>query len=57
MTKTKGFKCDDKRPCFARRDKCCTILSGRPKGLCRFCKPERDVTKGKKYDIPKEVLK
>ena len=35
-------RCEDKRPCFARNGKTCTILwSAYDNGECPFCKKER----------------
>lgn len=40
--------CRDKRPCFARHDGRCEILT-EALAFCPFCKPERLTTKGKAY--------
>lgn len=47
------LRCRDPRACFARKDGCCTVLREtyeHEKRACPFCKPERDVTKGKRYE-------
>lgn len=51
-----GALCKDARPCFARRETlevgmyvCSALTSSYGEGLCPFCKPERDVTSGKRY--------
>lgn len=56
--KTSALTCYDPRPCFARHLGACTILTStydeadRP---CPFCKPERAITKGKRYGYKKRV--
>ena len=40
--------CRDKRPCFARHDGRCEILT-EALPFCPFCKPDRFVTNGKRY--------
>lgn len=41
--------CTVKGKCFAREAGYCTILIQGALEKCSFCKPERDVTKGKRY--------
>ena len=43
------FVCVQTGPCFAREDDKCTILNKQPKGKCAFQKPDKEITKGKKY--------
>ena len=51
--------CIDKRKCFAKRNgKCvCLIYSYEESGECPFCKPAREVTKGKYYAIKRDYAK
>lgn len=46
--------CKDKRICFAQEDvffktKCSILRESYDDGKCPFCKPDKEVTKGKKY--------
>lgn len=46
--------CNDTKVCFARREdgKCEILVTGYEcDGDCKFCKPDREVTNGKKYPI------
>lgn len=51
MKAEKTTKCNDPRKCFAKEFGGCLILDAPyPKGKpCPFCKPQRNITKGKKY--------
>jgi hypothetical protein len=47
-------ECKDKRKCFAKvprnfRTGCSILIKGYRDGKCPFCKPDRDVTDGKRY--------
>lgn len=53
-------KCRDTRECFARNSVSeCTILLKAPcnDGECRFCKPDKEVTKGRRYPLDKSHMK
>lgn len=43
--------CQDRRKCFARteRGQCKALSSAYPDGECPFCKPDGNVTNGKRY--------
>lgn len=45
------IKCKETEKCFARRNGICTLLDTPfPEGRsCTFCKPRREITKGKTY--------
>lgn len=48
-------KCRDTRECFARNKfNDCTILkqTSSRNGACTFCKPDKEVTKGRRYPHP-----
>ena len=52
--------CNDARKCFAKRNtlekdkSICSILSSSyDDEVCPFCKPDREVTKGKRYPLDK----
>lgn len=50
-------KCNEKRNCFAKKDGMCTVLNSTyPAGKCKFCKPEREITKGKRYEYNPDYL-
>ncbi len=66
MAASNQLKCNDSRPCFARRvgsDKC-SVLQKNEKcmkveyknGKCPFCKPVREYTKGRKYVTNKNYV-
>jgi len=62
MSRTKYAKCKlpvchDTRECFGRENGRCCILSEsyEKDGACKFCKPDGEVTNGKKYPIGKGV--
>lgn len=53
-------KCRDTRECFARnkfRD--CTILKATSSrdGACEFCKPDKEVTNGRRYPLNSQSAK
>ena len=47
--------CNDRRKCFAKTSRggyfytCSLLMENYDDGKCPFCKPERNVTKGKRY--------
>ena len=52
-------KCVESRPCFAKNReskyvKCRILTSTYPDGKCPFCKPEMEVTNGKRYPFDME---
>ena len=50
-------KCNENRDCFAKKDGMCTILNSTyPSGKCKFRKPEREITKGKRYEYNPDYL-
>ena len=57
---TYNSKCYDARPCFGRRKatgNCIILTSTYKDGMCPFCKPHIDRTKGKVYPFDPDYQK